>query len=741
MLKRAKWIYAGVDMQGVLPIFQKRVRFSRIPKRAIAYVSAMGVYDFFVNDKKVGDALFAPGLTSMNDFVQYQEYDITDLIAEDMLFGIRVARCWVSPEYSEEIAGIAAIYVEYQDGCGEEIYTDESWEVYKSQTLFSSWYDGETLDLTAPISRIGNAKTYAINTRLIPQIGEYVRERERVKAVALITTPKGERVVDFGQNLAGYVEIRYRGKKGDRIRISHAEVLDKDGNFYKENYRKAKNDIIYVLDGQREIFKPSHTYQGYRYIRLDEFPEENIDLEIFTSVAVYSDMQRTGYFSCGHEKLNRLYENILWGQRSNFLDNPTDCPQRDERFGWTGDAQIFCRTACIQYNVEKFFKKWLACLASDQHSDGKLPYIIPDRGWGIDEGSAVWGDACTIVPWELWLAYGNKDILEVSYPVMTRWIGYIQSVSKEPFLWIGSAQFGDWLALDTDEDVYVGATQTDFIASLFFAHTLFLTVKTGKVLGEDVLYYEMLYQRVRNAFRKAFLQDGMPVLYPNGDCKDRSQESRYQRTVKAVTQTSLALLLHFELCENHEKEKIAKKLVELIRENGNRLTTGFVGTPYLLHALSANGYVDVAYDLLLQENYPSWLYSVNHGATTMWEHWDGIKEDGSFWATDMNSFNHYAYGAVYDWIFGVAAGIKVREDGVGYRHVSIVPNPEKRIGRLKVSYETGRGILSSAWQFEDGGITYTFSIPEGTIADVSLPNGQCLTLSVGEYSFTENEIV
>lgn len=746
MFENAKWISVDGSTDEILPVFQKRVKITKKLKKAIAYVSAMGVYDFFINGEKVEGYLFAPGFTSMHKFVQYQEYDVTDLIkkglssANEVEFSIRVARFWVSKLYAENLSCIFSISLEFLDGEKEEIVSDATWRVQTSQIAFSSWYDGETLDLTAPIRSLGQAKEVYFATKLIPQVGEYVREQERVAAKRLIITPKGEKVIDFGQNLAGYVEIRYQGEKGQRIRLSHAEVLDKDGNFYTENYRAAKNAILYVLDGKQNVFKPSHTYQGYRYIRLDEFPSEQIDIENFTSIAVYSDIKRTGYFQCGHEKLNRLYENIIWGQRSNFLDIPTDCPQRDERHGWTGDAQVFCRTACINYDVEKFFIKWLLSLAEDQLEDGKLPYIIPDRGWGVLAGSAAWGDACTIVPWELWLAYGNKEPLEICYPTMIRWIDYIQKTTTQADLWIGGVQFGDWLGLDTDEDVYVGATQTDFLASAFYVHSLAILVKIGRVLKKDVSQYETMHEQAKNAFRKAFMKDGMPTLYRGGDCKDRSDEERFQRKVKAVTQTSLAILLKFELCLETERKNIAENLVRLIRENGNRLTTGFVGTPYLLHALSENGYTDVAYDLLLQENYPSWLYSVNQGATTIWEHWDGIKEDGTFWSPDMNSFNHYAYGAVYDWIFGVAAGIKVDESGVGYKKVTISPSPEKRIGFMDVQYQTKKGVLRSSWRYVEGGVEYSFTIPKGTIATVQLPSGATHVLQKGKYVFIEKEL-
>lgn len=745
MITDAKWIKYTEDIGTVSPDFRKTVSFKKNIKKATAYVSAMGLYNFYINGSKVGKALLAPGWTVLDKRVQYQTYDITDLVTEDTTFSIMCGEGWAigrlgTPQkprtqvYADHISVIAEIVVEYEDGSVETVTTDDTWQVYTSKILTSGIYDGETVDTTVEPRFVCNASfDDTITAKLVAQVGEIVCERERIAAKEYIVTPKGERVIDFGQEVAGYVEIKIKGKRGDRIVTSCAEVLDKDGNFYNDNYRSAKNRCEYILSGGDDVFKPSFTFQGYRYIRLDEFPFDEVDLSCFTSVAIYADMKRTGHFHCGYEKLNQLYSNIIWGQRSNFVDIPTDCPQRDERLGWTGDAQVFCRTASINYNTEKFFRKWLGDVALDQREDGGVAGVIPavkyrSNGARISSG---WGDVATIAPWEIYMAYGNREMLREQYDMMKKWVEYIHNVGDEEYLWVGGSHYGDWLAMDAGDDIYIGATQTDLIATAYFAYSTSLVIKAGKVLGEDTAYYEDMLVNIKKAFHEAFMKDGLPTIYPKADA------FATDRPVKGLTQTAIVLILKFDICYEDERKYLAETLVKMIRENGNRMTTGFLGTPYILHVLSEEGYTDVAYDLLLQEANPSWLFSVNQGATTMWEHWDSIKLDGSFWSTDMNSFNHYAYGAVYDWIFGVAAGIKVCEDGPGYKHVTIEPHPERKIEHLESSIEVKGGILSSAWRYIEDGVRYDITIPAGTVADVTLPSGKKATLGEGCYLFVE----
>ena len=366
--------------------------------------------------------------------------------------------------------------------------------------------------------------------------------------------------------------------------------------------------------------------------------------------------------------LNKLFENVIWGQKSNFLDVPTDCPQRDERLGWTGDAQVFIRTACLNFDAERFFTKWLADLAADQREDGAVGHVIPNVLH--QSGSAAWDDAATICPWAVYLAYGDPNILRAQFASMKKWVDYITAHTTTRDLWTGGEHYGDWLGLDAPSGSYKGSSREDLIASAFYAHSTALVIKAGRVLGQDISAYEALYERIVRAFRQAY-----PV---------------YQ------TQTECTLAIYFALAE--DTQKAADQLAQMIRSCGTKLQTGFVGTPYLLHALSAHGYTELAYDLLLRREYPSWLYPVTKGATTIWEHWDGQMENGDFWSSDMNSFNHYAYGAVADWVYTVAAGIQTVEEKPGYAAVRIAPQPDKRLDWLEASVETRHGLVRSRWE-------------------------------------------
>ena len=736
----SKWICSPRDIGSVSPNFTKAVSITKAIKRATATVSAMGLYKLYVNGHGIGNALLTPGFTSYTHRVLYQTYDLTkEFIKGENQVSIIGGKGWAMSKFgnsgfkpnnfSDRISVIAEIKIEYEDGELASICTDTSWKCFTTHILDSELYHGEIIDMTSDIEYVGEAvEDMDAKPKLEAQRHGAVKEQERISVKEVIRTPKGETVLDFGQNLVGYVEIRVQGRRGDRIVLSHAEVLDKDGNFYTENMRTAKNTNVYVLSGAEDVFKPSFTYQGFRYVRLDVFPK-TLDLSKVTAVVIHTDMKRTGRFSCGHPALNRLYSNILWGQKGNYVDIPTDCPQRDERLGWTADAQVFCRTGAINFDVESFFDKWLCDMSLEQKADGSVARIVPFYQKTMDGRiSAGWSDAAAIVPWEIYRAYGNKEILEKYYPMMTKWVEYIHNFDDEEFLWIGGDHYGDWLAMDAGEGVYFGATQTDLIASAYFAYSTSLVIKAGKILGKDVAYYENLLKNIKAAFRKAFMKNGLPVLYPKADAFDT------RRAVKADTQTACALILCFDLCHEHERKALAAHLVSLIAENNGLMTTGFIGTPYLLHALSKNGYHDVAYSLLLEERSPSWLFSVKHGATTVWEHWDSIKEDGSFWSADMNSFNHYAYGSVFDWMFENIGGISINDGGEGYTHVTISPVPNKKIGYADVGIETKSGELSVRWAFDGDMIRYDIEVPEKTVADILLP-GVKTTVSGGTYTY------
>lgn len=747
MLENAKWIMPPAAVGCAAAEFSKTVTLTKKVKKARVLLTALGTLELYVNGRRVGDEVLAPGWTSYYHRVQVVSYDLLPyLLPGENTLSVFVGRGWAAssigfagakPQYTTHTSMLGEFTFTYADGERLTVVSDESFDVFTGSVLFSEIYDGEEQDLTAERTYVGAAiPDGEKKPRPVLRVGEMVREHERVAPVRLILTPKGERVIDFGQNLAGYPEIRIRGKRGDRISLSCAEVLDREGNFYNENYRSAKSKLTYTLSGGDDVLKPRFTFCGYRYIRLDEYPFETVDLSVFTSVAVYSDMKRTGFFVSGNEKINRLYQNVIWGQRSNFVDVPTDCPQRDERLGWLGDAQVFCRTAAINYDTERFYTKWFGDMALDQKADGSISGIVPALRDLPVISSSAWADAVVICPFEVYLAYGNKRLLKKFFPMMRRWVDYMHAAGPEEFLWIGAAHFGDWLGMDAGEGYYRGATQPDLIASAYFAYSASLLVRAGHILGIDVAEYETLYRKVRSAFRAAFMKDGVPAFYGNEEELSRKFfASEPGAHLLAVTQTTLTLILHFGLCEENEKQKLTTMLVDLIEKNGKRLSTGFVGTPYLLHALSSNGETELAYDLLLCEKNPSWLFSVDHGATTMWEHWDGLREDGGFWSRDMNSFNHYAYGAVYDWIYGVALGITVPDEGAGYRAVRIAPHPDRRLGFAEGGIESRHGRIVSSWHIFGDTVRYEITLPEGVTGELTLPNGEKHALSAGTHLF------
>ena len=744
-MNRKQWIKAPKAMGAAAVNFQKEFQLRGEVASAVLYVSAVGVYNAFLNGERLGKGVLAPGWTSYRYRIQYQTIDVTAQLKETNTLSVVVAPGWAVGKigyrgdkslYSVDVCAMAELVVTYTDGSTDTVATDTDWEVWTHEVTFADHYDGETVDKTLIPERIGLAAKGEHDFHVVPQVGPYIVEMERIAPVALITTPKGERVLDFGQNMTGYVSLSIKGKKGERVVLSHAEVLDSEGNFYNANYRTARNILTFILSGDEDFFKPAYSFQGFRYIRIDEYPDVALDPNAFRAIVVHSEMQRTGRFACGDEKINQLYHNVIWGHKSNYLDIPTDGPQRNERLGWTGDTQVFCRTAAINYDVRKFFEKWLGDMRLEQGEDGSVRGVCPENFGGFYRTriGAGWGDAATIVPWTLYELYGEKKILEDNFEMMRKWVEYQHHAGDEEFLWLGGFHYGDWLAMDAGEDSYVGATSNDLIASAFFAHSTDLLIRAGEVLGKDMTEYKALYQNVWSTFRSYFMENGMPkkelplteAVQPGKTPSDSVREG--------MTQTAIVLILHFNLCTEEERPALIAKLCELIDQWGGKMTTGFLGTPYVLHALTDNGRNDYAYKLFFAEENPSWLYSVNHGATTMWEHWNGIKEDGSFWSTDMNSFNHYAYGAVADWMYGKICGVQVKE--AGYRAIRLEPHPCERLGFAKCAIDTVAGRLESHWYYTADRICFEFTVPEQTVAEIVLPNGFTETVKAGSYCYS-----
>ncbi|MGV8137724.1 MAG: family 78 glycoside hydrolase catalytic domain [Mangrovibacterium sp.] len=722
----AKWIQAGFRESETRPspIFRKEFVNEKKVKLAVAFISARGMYEAEMNGKKISDVCLAPGWTSYNKRIQYQTYDVTGLLQDGKnAIGITLGNGWYRGQigsggkadmYGKELALLFQMQIIYDDGTVQKIVSDGSWRSSTGPVQYNEIYHGEIYDARLEkkgwsLAGFNDAEWDEVILRDYPVINltatenEPVRKREVFKPVKVLTTPKGEKVIDFGQNLVGWVQMKVTGKAGDKVSVYHSEVLDKDGNFYTESLRAARQMNIYILKGEgMEAFEPHFTWQGFRFIKVEGYPGE-LKAENFTATALYSDMIKTGTFSCSDALVNKLQENIQWGQRGNFVDIPTDCPQRNERLGWTGDAQVFARTAGFNFRVHSFFSKWLKDLIADQYPDGSVPYVIPnvrDNG----QCSPGWGDAATVIPWEMYQVYGDKRILETQYESMKGWVDYIDSVSVND-LWCPKNSFGDWLFYRPadDRDGRSAVTDKNLIAQCFFAYSTQLLIQAARVLEneEDVTAYEELLGKIKAAFVREYVT-------PSG------------RLISG-TQTAYVLALEFDILPESLRAQAAKRLVDNIRSYDNHLTTGFLGTPYICHVLTRFGYTDVAYDLLLQKSYPSWLYPVTMGATTIWERWDGIKPDGTFQTPDMNSFNHYAYGAIGDWMYRIIAGIDTDQKNPGYKVIRIKPHVTDKLSFAKAELETYYGKVTSGWEFTAGKLSLDVGIPVNTTAIIFIP--------------------
>ncbi len=724
---KAQWIEPGFTEDKVFaaPLMRKEFANGKKIKSATVYITAHGLYEAQINGKRVGDAYLTPGWTSYNKRLQYQAYDVTDLLKSGAnAIAVTLGDGWYRGNFSfdhkrniygKDIALLFQLELVYADGTTAIIVSDGSWKSSTGAIRSNGIYQGEIVDARQEkngwtVAGYDDQNWTAVKTAnfskdiLVATYNEPIKKHETFPSLKLITTPKGEKVIDFGQNLVGWVQIKVRGKAGDKITVSHAEVLDKNGNFYIDNLRGAKAQAVYVLKGNgEEIFEPHFTFFGFRYIKVEGITGD-LQPQDFTAVALYSDMEQTGSFTSSDTLINQLQHNIEWGLRGNFLDVPTDCPQRDERMGWTGDAQAFFHTASFLRGSKNFYTKWMKDVALDQLKSGSVPYVIPNILGDNSAGSTGWADVCTIIPWEMYVVYGDKRILENQYASMKAWVGYMQSQSSNN-LWNKGFHFGDWLfyTMADDNDGNAAITNKYLIAQCFYAYSTQLLINAAKELGknDDVTTYTTLLKKIKEAFLKEYTT-------PNG-------------ATMSNTQTSYVLALQFDLFPEELRQQAADRLVNNIKQYGNHLTTGFLGTPYLCHVLSRYGYSDVAYTLLLQKTYPSWLYPVTKGATTIWERWDGIRTNGDFQAVTMNSFNHYAYGAIGDWMYRVMVGLDTDNNAVGYKKIRIQPHVGGTFTHASATYETQYGKLSSGWKIQDGKLILHALVPANTTATIYIP--------------------
>ncbi len=726
---KASWIEPMQDTVTHSPaiLLRKDFRIDRKISSARAYVTSHGFYELYLNGKKVGDEVLTPGWTSYQARLQYQVYDVTaQLQAGINVIGAELGDGWYRSSlgweanfgvWGKRLGLLCQVNIQYSDGTSESIISNQTWKSTTDGPItLNGIYDGETYDARKEkngwssrgyddsqwknVLTANYAKDDLITVQTVP-----VKRIQEIKPIKIFRTPKGTLVADMGQNMVGWVRLRVNGQAGATVTVRHAEVLDKYGEFYTANLRAAAATARYTLKGGgEEVYEPRFTFFGFRYVSIEGFPGE-LKPENLTGIVVHSAMTPTGSFECSNPLINQLQHNIQWGQKGNFVDVPTDCPQRDERLGWTGDAQAFIRTAAYNMDVAGFFTKWLKDLAADQYKDGQVPFVIPDALRGNSGTSAGWGDVSTIAPWTLYQVYGDRRILETQYPSMKAYVEYIRKKAGNQYLWKGGSVFGDWLFYksmrQTENDGY---TSPDMIATAFYAYSSHLLAKAAEVLGktEDAAFYNDIFGKVKSAFIQNYV----------------TAEGR----IASESQTGYVLALMFELLPENQRSKAVNYLVEDIKGRGNHLSTGFLGTPYLCHVLSANGRTDVAYDLLLQESFPSWLYPVKMGATTIWERWDGQKTDSTFQDVGMNSFNHYAYGAIGDWMYRVVAGIEIGKPG--YKHILIQPQPNKKLSYAKASFESGYGNITSGWEMKDGELVVRVSIPANTTATITLPGTQ-----------------
>jgi len=713
------------------PVFSKNFAAKKAVEKARLYISGLGMYAADLNGKKIGSEILTPYYSNYRTEIQYQTYDVTDLLQDENNLEVRLADGWYKGkfdlsnrpnQFGDGFFLMAELRVQYADGTEDVIATDESWHYRGSDTEESGIYDGQIINRQLWQGRDNPWKTPVTRDpegKLVARYSLPVLEMEELPVREVIHTPKDEWVLDFGQNFAGFVQFKSRFPAGTKIVLDFGEIMQ-EGCFYRDNYRSAKSQFTYVADGREETVKPEFTYFGFRYVRVTGWPGE-VKAEDFVGKVLYSQMDRTGFLETGHEKINRLYLNALWGQKSNFVDFPTDCPQRDERLGWSGDCQVFSGTACYNMDTAAFYQKFLHDLRTEQVKfDGILPGRLPVQGFPIF--SSVWGDLATILPTALLRHYGDRKMLEQNYRMMRDWVDKItrEDIRRgRRYLYDFGNQLGDWLALNgrTPQSMQ-GGTDEHFIGSCYYANSVKMTAEAAEVLGygEEAASYRALYEKIYAAILEEYFTASGRL------CID--------------TQTGYIVSLFTGIYR--DKEVIIRDLRKRLYKDCNKLTGGFTGAPIMCRALAENGLVDEAFYFLLQEGYPGWLNCVNLGATTIWERWNSVLPDGRISGTRMNSLNHYAYGAVVEFLYRDVAGLQAVEPG--FKKVVIAPMLHSRLGYTNLRYESAYGTYQSNWQIlPDGRVHICIEIPFNCSAEVRLPHyagEQIGTLQAGSYEFT-----
>lgn len=749
---QAKWItdgqYTYPKKESPVPmVFYKEFVISKKVCRAWINSTALGVYEIELNGKKVGRDYFAPGFTSYAHQIQYQTYEITPRLQQQNELRVTVAGGWAAGSFNynrkshiscDRQALLLELHLLYADGTEQVVATDQTWQVMENGPYkMAEWYDGEVYDASFDWNK-ANWRVASITApkrapKLLAQYGEPVRAHETMTPAQPSIAPSGEVIYDFGQNFAGVITVKIKNAhKGQKITFRHAEVL-MNGELFVKSLRTAKAAAVYICrDGEQE-YSPRFTYMGFRYVGMTGIDPADIEVN---ALVLHSDFAEIGSFHCSNAMLNRLNDNIRWGGKSNFVDIPTDCPQRDEREGWTGDTAVFASTACFNFDMSRFYGKWLRDVSAEQGKNGGIPMVVPRQGdvWPVVP-TACWGDCCVLVPWAEYMARGDKAVLEKAYPTVAKFLDGVKKLaaiplpgSMNPYIWQILFQFGDWCAPGETVQQWMGKGK--WVATAYWANSCAIAAQMADLLDkpEKATSYRALREKIIAAYRKTFT-DGCGTL-------------------KKEFQTAYVLPLHFAMTEEQETTVMAKNLADMLRENDYKLATGFPSTPYLLFALSDNGYLDTAYKTLLQEQCPGWLYEVKAGGTTIWERWDALRPDGTVNTGDLTggssdaddggmvSFNHYANGAVGDWLYRRVAGIEPTSGG--YKTFRIAPMPGGGLTEAEASIQTPFGKASAEWKLCGKTFTLNVAVPVSTVCTVTLPNGKTERCYSGQYTFKQS---
>lgn len=717
---------------------RREVELREAPQLATLRVTALGAHETLINGNRPDDHVLAPGWTSYDKRVVFESHDVTSLLrAGSNVLGVRLAGAWRTERYGffgrgrriygEQPSYSAELHIRYPDGSEQVILTDDQWSARGDlEIVHSSLYQGEEVDLqreratwALPGDGADGWHPVAIEeTALLPmpKAAPPVRCTHELDVVAVLETPSGATVLDFGQNLVGRLRVTLDAPAGTRITLRHAEVME-HGELGVRPLRSAAQTDVFTLAGGPTVLEPTFTFHGFRYVQVDGWPGK-VDPDAFTARVLMSDMAPTASFDCSHELVSRLHENVVWGMRGNFLSVPTDCPQRDERLGWTGDIQVFAATAATLYDCHAFLSDWLVDLRMEQAThDGLVPFVVPDALGDEVKPTAVWGDAATLVPWTLYERYGDPRVLAAQFESMTAWVQRLLERAGDDLLWEGSMQFGDWLDPDAPpEEPGAAKVSRDIVATAYVARSTQVLADAAAVLGrtEESAHYAALARRIRRAFADAYVTPAGRMM--------------------SDAPTAYALAICFDLVTDRNViTALGDRLAERVRTTGYRISTGFVGTPLILHALTATGHDETAGRLLLQTGCPSWLYPVTMGATTIWERWDAMLPDGSINPGEMTSFNHYALGAVADWLHRTLAGLSVVAPG-GTR-LRIQPRPIDGVDWAKSEQVLPHGTASVAWRRDGDALVVDAQVPEGSTAEVALPGESVEHVGAGQHTF------